>query len=152
MIIFLLNLIINITVHISCFRVMTAIHCATLYIGMSASRGSMASFPDIRMCQNPIKRCVKPVSLTSVVPALGMYWTMKIHMCLALRSQKTSPKCVPKPQKIMKKRSLGLPGTPRGGCLGAIWAPRTKNHQKKTKKGVPWDPLWDPLGVNFSSF
>ena len=70
--------------------------------------------------------------------------------CLAFRSQKTSSKCIPNPQKIMKKRSLGLSGTPRGGCLGTTWAPRTKNHQKNQKKGAPWDPLWDPLDLNFS--
>ena len=56
-------------------------------------------------------------------------------------------KPISKPQQIMKKRSLGPSGTPRGGCLGATWAPRTKNHQKKRKR----EPPGTPFGIHWGS-
>ena len=48
-----------------------------------------------------------------------------------------------------EKTILGASGTPRGGCLGATWAPRTKKHQKKTKKGAPWKPPLGSIGAQF---
>ena len=66
------------------------------------------------------------------------------------------------PENI-KKTDLKTSANHEKTILGALWdtpgrvsgshlGPKDERHQKKTKQGVPWDPLWDPLGVNFSSF
>ena len=51
-----------------------------------------------------------------------------------------------------EKTILGVLWDTPGRVSGSHLGPKDEKSSKKTKKGAPWDPLWDPLGVNFSSF